>query len=355
MKNLFESFSIKDLTLKNKVVMAPLTRSRAKLDGSPTDLMATYYQQRASAGLIIAEATQISQQGQGYIATPGIYNSSHVKAWQKVVDQVHANDGLICLQLWHVGRISHTDFQPNQSAPVAPSAIQAKSKVYNDKGFLDTSMPRALDENEIADIVAQYVEAAKNAKQANFDMIEIHAANGYLIDQFLRDRTNKRSDNYGGSIENRSRFLLEIIDRVIEIYPAARVGCRIAPVSTFNDISDSNPKELFTYVAKELGKRNIGYLNVIEGNTGGDRNNQAFDYLNLYRAFKEAGGIASMANNGYTKALAEAAQDEIDLICFGRPFISNPDLVEKLQDNIPLTPGDESTFYGGNEKGYIDY
>ena len=355
MNKLYEQFLLDDLLLKNKVVMAPLTRSRAKLDGSPTDLMATYYQQRATAGLIIAEATQICQQGQGYIATPGIYNSAHIAGWKKVVDQVHAKHGLICLQLWHVGRISHTDFQPNQEPPLAPSAIQAKSKVYNDKGFLDTSMPRALEENEIAEIVNQYVEAAKNAKEAGFDMVEIHAANGYLIDQFLRDQTNKRSDAYGGSIENRSRFLLEIIDAVLSVYPASRIGCRIAPVSEFNDISDSNPKELFTYVAKELGKRKIGYLHIIEGNTGGARDNIEFDYMNLYHSFKASGGVASMANNGYTKELAESAQEKIDLICFGRPFISNPDLVEKLKNNIPLTLGDEGTFYGGDEKGYVDY
>lgn len=355
MNKLYEQFSLDNLLLKNRIVMAPLTRSRADLEGNPTDIMVTYYGQRATAGLIIAEATQISQQGQGYIATTGIYKDTHVSGWKKIVDEVHEKGGLICLQLWHVGRISHTDFQPNQEQPVAPSAIQAKSKVYNDKGFLDTSMPRALEETEISEIINQYVDAAKNAKAAGFDMIEIHAANGYLIDQFLRDKTNRRSDSYGGSVENRTRFLLEVIDGVLNIYPATRIGCRIAPVSEFNDISDSNPKELFTYVAKELGKRKIGYLHVIEGNTGAARDSMEFDYLDLYQTFKGSGGIATMANNGYTKDLAESAQESIDLICFGKPFISNPDLVEKLKNNIPLTPGDQKTFYGGAEKGYIDY
>ena len=355
MKNLFESFAIKELTLNNKIVMAPLTRSRAKLDGTPTEMMATYYQQRATAGLIIAEATQISQQGQGYIATPGIYSKEHVQGWKQVVQQVHQAGGCICLQLWHVGRISHEEFQPNHDAPVAPSAIQAKAKVYNQLGFLDVSQPRELTTNEIKGVVNDYAKAAENAKAAGFDMIEIHAANGYLIDQFLRDKTNHRSDEYGGSITNRAKFLMEIIDAVQKIYPAHKIGCRIAPVSEFNDISDSDPESLFSHVAEELGKQGLGYLHVIEGHTTGDRNNLPFNYQKLYQIFKSSGGIATMANNGYTKELAEAAQDEIDLICFGRPFISNPNLVQKLQDNIPLTPGDESTFYGGDEKGYIDY
>ncbi len=355
---LYQPFALGDLTLQNRMVMAPLTRSRANEKFEPTDLMVTYYEQRASAGLIIAEATQVCQQGQGYICTPGIYSEGQVAGWKKVVDAVHAKGGKICLQLWHVGRISHTYFQPKNEAPVAPSAIRANAKVYIPTGFDDVSMPRALTLEEIKALVATYQEAARNAKRAGFDMIEVHGANGYLLDQFLRDKTNQRTDAYGGSIENRARFLLEVIDAVCQVYPASRVGSRISPASDFNDIEDSNPQPLFAYVAKSLGERGLGYLHVIEGQTAGSRDaGPKIDFQALEHAFQSAGGMATIANNGYTKELAEAAvaNGTADLVAFGVPFLANPDLVSRFQNGYPLNEPDSTTFYGGDAKGYTDY
>ena len=356
--SLYEPFSIGDLSLANRMVMAPLTRSRANAELEPTELVATYYAQRASAGLIITEATQICQQGQGYLATPGIYTVGQIEAWKRVVAAVHAKGGKICLQLWHVGRISHTYFQPNRASPVAPSAIAADAKVFIPSGFENVSTPRALLPNEIADLVATYRQAALNAKEAGFDMVEVHAANGYLIDQFLRDKTNKRSDQYGGSIENRARFLLEVVDAVSTVFPASRVGARISPASTFNDIDDTSPQPLFHYVAGALGQRGLAYLHVIEGQTGGPRDARPeVDFLALEQTFKAAGGIATMANNGYSKEMAEKAVSDgaADLIALGVPFLANPDLVSRFKNAYPLNTPDAETFYGGGEKGYTDY
>ena len=356
--SLYEPFSISDLSLANRMVMAPLTRSRANAELEPTELVATYYAQRASAGLIITEATQICQQGQGYLATPGIYTVGQIAAWKRVVAAVHAQGGKICLQLWHVGRISHTYFQPNRASPVAPSAIAADAKVFIPSGFENVSTPRALLPNEIADLVATYRQAALNAKEAGFDMVEVHGANGYLIDQFLRDKTNKRSDQYGGSIENRARFLLEVVDAVSTVFPASRVGARISPASTFNDIDDTSPQPLFHYVAGALGQRGLAYLHVIEGQTGGPRDARPeVDFLALEQTFKAAGGIATMANNGYSKEMAEKAVSDgaADLIALGVPFLANPDLVSRFKNAYPLNTPDAETFYGGGEKGYTDY
>jgi N-ethylmaleimide reductase len=349
----YQQFHLGDLIFFNRIVMAPLTRNRATTKGVPTPMMTSYYEQRASAGLIIAEATQISQQGQGYFCTPGIYSETQTEAWKRVVDSVHNRGGKICLQLWHVGRISHNELQPNQGQPVAPSAVRANAQVFISSGLTDVSEPRSLMTYEIPLIVEEYRQAAVNAKKAGFDMVEIHGANGYLVDQFLRDSSNVRADDYGGSIQNRTRFLLEIVDAVSTIYPSNRIGCRIGPSSEFNDIRDSDPQTLFNYVAEQLGKKNLGYIHVIEGQTGGDRNNEIFDYDKIYQSFKMHGGIASIANNGYDKHLAETTS--VDLVAFGVPFIANPDLVYRLEHDLPLADANKATFYGGSEKGYSDY
>lgn len=355
---LYQPYTLGSLTLANRMVMAPLTRSRANERLAPTDLMRTYYEQRAGAGLIVTEATQVCPEGQGYIGTPGVYSEEQVAGWKKVVDAVHTKGGKICMQLWHVGRISHTFFQPGNVAPVAPSAVRANAKVFIPSGFDDVSMPRALTVDEIKALVATFRQAAENAKRAGFDMVEVHGANGYLIDQFLRDKTNQRQDVYGGSIQNRARFLLEVVDAVCEVYPAARVGSRISPASTFNDIDDSNPQELFTYVVTELGRRGLGYLHVIEGQTGGARDARPeVNFPMLESLFKSSGGHAVMANNGYSREMAESTvQDgKAELIAFGVPFISNPDLVERFKHGYPLNQADQNTFYSGGEKGYTDY
>ena len=355
---LYGPFTMDGLTFSNRMVMAPLTRSRANAHLEPTELMATYYAQRASAGLIISEATQICQQGQGYIGTPGIYTDAQAAAWKKVVDGVHAQGGKICMQLWHVGRISHTFFQPQQQAPVAPSAIRAQAKVFIPSGFEDVSMPRALEVSEIKELVATYQQAARRAKSVGFDMVEVHGANGYLLDQFLRDKTNCRTDAYGGSIENRARFLLEVIDAVCQVYPANRVGSRISPASTFNDIDDRNPQPLFMHVAEQLGRRGLGYLHVIEGQTGGPRDARPdVNFAALEKAFKVSGGKAVIGNNGYSREMAEqaVATGQADMVAFGVPFIANPDLVSRFQHGHPLNQADPDTFYAGGEKGYTDY
>ena len=349
----YNQFHLGDLIFFNRIVMAPLTRNRATTEGVPTPIMTTYYEQRASAGLVIAEATQISQQGQGYYCTPGIYSEVQTKGWKNIVDAVHKRGGKICLQLWHVGRISHNELQPNQGQPVAPSAIKANAQVFTSSGLTDVSEPRSLMAYEIPLIIEEYRQAAVNAKKAGFDMVEIHGANGYLVDQFLRDSTNVRADDYGGSIENRTRFLLEIVDAVSTIYPPKRIGCRIGPSSEFNDIRDSNPQTLFNFVAEQLGQKGLGYIHVIEDQTGGDRNTTAFDYNKIYQSFKAHGGVATMANNGYDRHLSEKTM--VDLVAFGVPFIANPDLVYRLEHNLPLANADKTTFYGGTEKGYSDY
>jgi len=351
---LFEPIKVGDLTLSNRVAMAPLTRNRAiEPNTVPSPLAATYYGQRAGAGLIISEASQISQQGQGYIWTPGCFNDAQVEGWRAVTDAVHEAHGHMFLQMWHVGRVSHTSLQPGGGAPVAPSAIAAKTKTFIGSGFVDTSVPRALETAEIAGIVADYAHAANCANRAGFDGVEIHAANGYLIDQFLRDGSNKRTDAYGGSIENRIRFALEVVDSILKALPAGRVGIRIAPSSPANDVADSNPTALFGALVAELAKRKLAYLHVVEGQTQGARDYLPFDFAALMRAF---GGVY-IANNGYDRdmAIEAVAQGHADMVAFGRAFIANPDLVERLRRDAPLNEGDRATFYGGGEKGYTDY
>ncbi len=363
MPTLFDPARAGDLHLKNRVVMAPLTRNRAP-GAVPTPLMATYYGQRASAGLIISEATPVSHQGQGYADVPGLYTPEQVAAWKPVTDAVHAQGGRMVVQLWHVGRVSHTSLQPGGGAPVAPSAITAKTMTYlNDGGngrFEPTSAPRALEASELPGIVEDYRRAAKAALTgAGFDGVEIHAANGYLLDQFLKTGSNQRTDAYGGSIENRCRFPLEVVRAVVAEAGGGRTGIRLSPVTPANDISDADPQPLFEYLVRQLAPLGLAYVHVVEGATGGPREveGRPFDYEALRRAYREAGGTGAwMVNNGYDAALADQSLAHgADLVAFGRPFISNPDLVERLRTGAALTPADRATFYGGGEKGYTDY
>jgi N-ethylmaleimide reductase len=352
--DLFQPARLGPLTLPNRVVMAPLTRSRAGAGDVPSPLAATYYAQRASAGLIISEATQITQQGKGYAWTPGIETPAQVAGWRAVTDALHAAGGRIFMQLWHVGRISHPSLQLGGGLPVAPSAERPEGNAFTEAGFQPFQTPRPLETDEIPGIVEDYRRAARNAQEAGFDGVEIHAANGYLIDQFLRDKTNKRTDRYGGSVENRTRFLLEVTEAVVSVWGGDRVGVRISPLSPFNDIADSKPQALFTHVAESLSRFGLAYLHVVEGATGGPREMQGgFDSQELRRAFK---GLY-MANNGYDLALAQHTLREgrADLIAFGRPFIANPDLVERLRTGAKLTNVDPKTLYGGDGHGYIDY
>ncbi|MDO9600074.1 MAG: alkene reductase [Azoarcus sp.] len=366
MTTLFDPITAGDITLANRIAMAPLTRNRAP-GAVPADITATYYAQRASAGLLITEATAISHQGQGYAHVPGLYSPEQIAGWKRVTDAVHAAGGKIVVQMWHVGRISHTSLQPDGGAPVAPSAITAKAKTYviNPDGsgaFVATSKPRALDIGELPGIVEDYRRAARAAIDAGFDGVEVHAANGYLIDQFLRSGSNHRSDAYGGSIENRARLMVEVMEAITAEIGAGRTAIRISPVTPANDAADPDPQPLFTYVVEQLARWPLAYVHVIEGATGGARDFQQgdmpFDYAAFKAAYAAAGGKAAwMVNNGYTRELAEAAVGEgrADLVAFGKDFISNPDLVTRLRENAPLNPFDTSTFYGGNEKGYIDY
>jgi len=343
-----------NLVLPNRIVMAPLTRNRAKPDGDvPYALHAEYYAQRASAGLIITEGTQISPEGKGYIQTPGIHSAEQVAGWRKVTEAVHKAGGRIFAQLWHVGRISHVSLQPNGQVPVAPSAITAKAQTFAASGFVDVSRPRALETHEIARVVDDYRKAAENAREAGFDGVEVHSANGYLIDQFLRDSTNKRTDAYGGSVENRTRFLAEVLAAVTGVYPSKRVGVRFGPFSNFNDISDSDPLTTFAAAIARANDARLGYVHVIEGQTGGSRDLPVGALATLRAKFDGA----YMANNAYDRARAieTVESGEADLIAFGKLFIANPDLVKRLEMDAPLNEPDPSTFYGGDEHGYTDY
>jgi N-ethylmaleimide reductase len=349
---LFTPIEVGSLRLPNRIVMAPLTRSRAGPGNVPTGLNALYYAQRASAGLIISEATQVAPEGQGYVSTPGIHSTEQVDGWKCVTGAVHAAGGRMVLQLWHVGRISHPSFQPGGALPIAPSAIRPNVKAFTAKGFEAIPTPRALEISEIPGIVAQFAQGARNAIAAGFDGVEVHGANGYLIDQFLRDGTNKRADAYGGSIENRTRFLLEVVDAVSAAVGAERTGLRVSPQNGQNDIADSDPQSLFNHVASALSRRGLAYLHVIEGDTGGAPV-PPFDYLAIKRLF---GGLV-IANNGFDKQRANEviAQGRADLIAFGRSFIGNPDLVTRLYLDVPISPLNRETLYGGAEQGYTDY
>jgi len=363
MPTLFDPVQAGDLHLANRIVMAPLTRNRAP-DAIPTALMAEYYTQRASAGLLITEATAISHEGQGYSDVPGLYGTEQLDGWKKVTAAVHQAGGKIVVQLWHVGRVSHTDLQPHGGKPVAPSAITAKTKTVLIRDgvptFVDTSEPRALDAGELPGIVHTYQAAARNAVEtAGFDGVEIHGANGYLLDQFLKSGSNQRTDDYGGSIENRARLLLEVTRAITGAIGGGRTGIRLSPVTPANDAFDADPQPLFDHVVRELATLNLAFIHIIEGATGGPRElpDRPFDYAALKAAYRAAGGKGAwMVNNGYDKALAEkAVADGADLVAFGRPYIANPDLVRRLREGAPLNTPDKATFYGGGAKGYTDY
>ncbi|WP_412754208.1 alkene reductase [Legionella donaldsonii] len=352
--DLFQPTGLGSLKLANRIVMAPLTRSRAGKGDVLGPMNAEYYAQRASAGLIISEATQISQQGKGYAFTPGIYTEEQIAGWKLSTNAVHAQKGLIFAQLWHVGRISHPDLQLDHQLPVAPSAIKPEGKAFTETGFKDLVTPRALETEEIPGIVKDYVHAARCAKKAGFDGIEIHAANGYLIDQFMRDKTNKRTDRYGGSLENRARLLLELVDALKEVWPGDKIGIRFSPVSPANDIADSNPMATFSYMVSALNEFALAYIHCVEGVTIGPRTIPAdFSFATLRALFKGQ----YMANNGYDLPLAVQAREKnlADLICFGRPFIANPDLVERLQTGARLNEAPRELWYGGGEHGYTDW
>ncbi len=351
--DLFSQIKIGPLTCKNRIVMAPMTRCRADEGNVPTELMARYYSQRASAGLIISEASQISTLGIGYPSTPGIHTSEQVQGWKKVTQAVHEKEGHIFLQLWHVGRISHPSYH-NGDLPVAPSAIKPAGETATYEGMKPFVTPRALETEEIKGIVSEYATGAKNAIEAGFDGVEIHSANGYLLDQFLRDGTNKRSDIYGGSIENRSRFLFEVIQAVSAAIGADRVGLRLSPSGTFNDMDDSNPEEHFTYVCHKLNDFNLAYLHIIDALEGDKRHGANVVDLSLLR---DSFHGVFVANGGYDKERANLCIQNglCDAVSFGTLFIANPDLPERFKADAELNKADSQTFYTSGKEGYTDY
>lgn len=351
--DLFSPVKLGAISLSNRMVMAPLTRNRAGEGGVPQDINVTYYAQRASAGLIISEATPISAMAHGYPLLPGIYTDAQIAGWKKVTDAVHAKGGKIVLQLWHVGRISHPTLLPDNALPVAPSAIKPAGKAFTYKGLVDYVEPRALEASELPGIVADYVHATKSALAAGFDGVEVHAANGYLLDQFLRDGSNQRTDNYGGSFENRARLLMEVTKAVVDVAGADRVGVRLSPVNPFNDMKDSNPQAMFNYVTEQLNQFGLAYLHVVEGGIHGGGESDPFDFSQMRKLFKGA----YIANLAYDKARGNAAiaSGHADAIAYGVPFIANPDLVQRYKLDAPLNEADSKSFYGGTEKGYTDY
>jgi N-ethylmaleimide reductase len=354
MPTLFDPVRFGDIELANRLVMAPLTRNRAR-NQVVGDLHVEYYRQRASAGLLITEATQIRPDGQGYFDTPGIYTPEQVAAWKQVTDAVHAEGGKIVVQLWHVGRISVNSLQPGGQAPVSSTHRAAKTRTYAAHGELvPTAEPRALRTDEIPQLIADYVQAAKNAIAAGFDGVEIHAANGYLLEQFLRDSANDRNDEYGGAIENRARLLIEVMTAVAHAIGPGRTSLRLSPVTPANDIGqDSNPQALFNHVVDQLAPLKLAFLEVVEGATGGPRDHAPFDYAELRRRFNGP----YIANNGYDRAMAldAVASNRADAVAIGRPFISNPDLVERIRNDLPWAAPQKETFYGGGAEGYTDY
>lgn len=352
--DLFQPVRMGRYALANRIVMAPLTRSRAAPDGVPRPLMATYYEQRASAGMIVSEGTNISPQGRGYAFTPGIHDPAQIAGWQPVTEAVHQKGGRIFVQLWHVGRISHPVLQPDGAVPVSASAVRPDVNAFTEQGFLPCVTPRPLETQEMPGLIGQYRHAAHCALAAGFDGVEIHAANGYLIEQFLRDSTNQRTDVYGGARENRVRLLLEVTEAVARVCGGDRVGVRLSPVTPANDIGqDSDPAATYGYAVERLNDFGLAYIHVIEGATQGPRDQVPFDYDALRRGFK---GFY-IANNGYDGAMAQAAirSGHADLVAFGRAFIANPDLVERLRIGAPLNLPRRETFYGGGREGYCDY
>jgi N-ethylmaleimide reductase len=358
MSKLFSPVKLGPYVLSHRVVMAPLTRMRSEPGAVPGDLMVEYYSQRASnGGLIISEATPVSIRGYGYAGAPGIYADRQIDGWRRVTDAVHAKGGRIFLQLWHVGRQSHTDLQPNGEAPVAPSAIQADGRAYTRNGEVAFSMPRALEAREIPAIIEEFRAGAERALRAGFDGVEIHGANGYLPDQFLQDGSNKRTDAYGGSIENRARFLLEVTQGAISVWGSDRVGVRIAPSGTYGSMSDSTPAATFGYVAEQLDRLGIAYLHIVEPRIKGIEEIAEGQAPIAAHDLRPKFRRPLIAAGGFTKDAAEAilAAGGADLVAFGRHFISNPDLPERFRRGLPLNPYNRATFYGGDRRGYTDY
>ncbi len=351
---LFTPVTMGALDLPNRVLMAPLTRNRAYDDGTPWEKAQVYYGQRASAGLIVSEATQITPRGKGYIKTPGMHSDAHVDAWRKITDAVHARGGRIFLQLWHVGRISHDSLLPEGETPQAPSAIRADQKTFTADGFTDCSEPHEMSLEEIAETVEAFRQGAQRARDAGFDGVEIHSANGYLLDQFLQDKTNHRDDDYGGSVENRMRLVREIIDAVATVWPRERVGIRLSPLGQGNDIDDSDREGLFTAVYKMISEARLAYLHVVEKLHGFDTDDEEVKLLERLREHYEGFYIS---NGGYDAEHAEKmiSQGYCDAVTFGRPFIANPDLPERFRVGAELNEQDPDSFYGGDEAGYVDY
>jgi N-ethylmaleimide reductase len=362
MSKLFKSTTVGDIAVANRIAMAPLTRNRSP-GAVPNDLNVEYYRQRAGAGLIITEGTAITHQGQGYADVPGLYLPEAIEGWKRVTNAVHEAGGKIVTQIWHVGRISHTSLQPNGGKPVAPSAIQAKSKTYilNADGtgaFAETSEPRALELNEIPGLLEDYRKAARAAIDAGFDGVEIHAANGYLLEQFMRSSSNQRTDAYGGSIDNRIRLTLEVAEAVAKEIGGGRTGIRISPTTPANDVSDPDPTAVYTALVEKLAAYDLAFIHVVEGATGGPRDVLPFDWTALKAAYRAKGGKGAwMVNNGYDRETAIEAVESgyADVVAFGKPFIANPDLVRRLKEEAPLNEVDSSTFYGGGEQGYTTY
>ena len=359
MTTLFDSGRFGDIPVSNRIVMAPLTRDRAGPGQVPTALMAQYYAQRAGAGLIVSEGTQVCAEGQGYLDTPGIWNDAQAAGWRQVTDAVHARGGRIVAQLWHVGRISNVSLLPPGLQPVSSTARRAQGKTFTAAGFEDVSAPRALRTDELPGLVETYRRAARLAVDAGFDGVEVHSANGYLLEQFLRDSINDRSDAYGGPIENRARLLLEVMTAVAGEIGAGRTGVRLSPVTPSNDAGpDSDPQALYGHVVERLAGLRLAFVHVVEGATGGARDIAPFDFAALRARFKAGHpGGAWIVNNGYSRemALQAVSGGQADGVAFGRAFISNPDLVERLRRDATLAPWNRETFYGGGAEGYTDY
>ncbi len=358
MASVFDSIQLGEVSLPNRIVMAPLTRNRAVAGLKPGALTVEYYRQRASAGLIISEATQISPMGQGYLDTPGIYSPEQVAAWREVTQAVHGAGGRMFLQLWHVGRISHSSLLPGGAAPISSTSRRARAQVFGTEGLVDVSAPRALRDDEIPDLIADYRHAARCAMDAGFDGVEVHCANNYLLEQFLRDSANDRQGPYGGTIANRARLVVEVLRAVADEAGPGRTGIRLSPMTTFNDTPrDSDPQALYGHLVEQLAPLGLAYLHIIQGETGGARYPEdairAFDY----DALRERFNGCWMVNNGYGLHDAEQAlaHGKADLVAFGRLFISNPDLVRRLRTNAPLNPLQQDKLYGGGAEGYTDY
>ena len=351
-RDLFTPIRLGGLELPNRIVMAPLTRNRAGQPGNvPQPINATYYAQRASAGLVITEGAPISEMAHGHLGTPGIHSAAQVAGWKLVTNAVHARGGRIFLQLWHVGRISHPSLLPGEALPVGPSAIRPAGKAFTKRGMMEFVTPRALGISEIPALLEDFRNAAHNARAAGFDGVELHGANGYLLDQFLRDGSNQRTDRYGGSVANRMRLLNEVVAAVCAVWGADRVGVRISPLNQYNDMRDSDPQALFNHVGDTLRPLGLAYLHVMERDVFGAE--LPFDFAELRRRF--AGPY--MANGGYDKRRADAAitAGRADCVAFGKAYIANPDLVERYAQDAPLNVADATTFYAGGEKGYTDY